>query len=114
MTALVKRSIKNIRDSGSEESINTVYANKTEVTHQVSCYAGKEGHGQRQLIWGQGQLNSRLFREQVLAPVGQPLVSSSFFLSLDCPICKVEWLGLIVPLRSAPLKKVFLRLNFLM
>ena len=79
MTALVKRSIKNIRDSGSEERINTVYANKTEVTHQVSCYAGKKGHGHRQLIWGQGQLNSRLCREQVLAPVGQPSVSSSFF-----------------------------------
>lgn len=79
MTAPVKCSIKNIRDSGSEERINPVYANKTEGTHQVSCYAGKKGQGHRQLIWGQGQLNSRLCGEQVLTPVGRPLVSSSFF-----------------------------------
>ena len=43
MTALVECSIKNIRGSGSEERINPVYANKTEVTHQVSCYCRKEG-----------------------------------------------------------------------
>ena len=99
MTAPAKCSIKNITDSGSEERINPVYANKTEGTHQVSCYAGKKGQGHRQLIWGQGQLNSSLCGEQVLTPVGRPLVSSSVFLSLDCPICKVEWLELIFPLR---------------
>ena len=70
-----------------------VYANKTEVTHQVSCYAGKKGHGHRQLIWGQGQLNSRLCREQVLAPVGPPSVSSSFFWALVVPSVRLNGLG---------------------
>lgn len=85
---------KKIRDLVSEQGINTVYANKTEVPppSQLSC----RREGLCPLSWADEQ---QALQRSSPGSRGMTLAGSIVSLRLGCLSCKVEWLGPAVPLR---------------